>query len=365
MTTIVQVAHITRIPGPVQSLGRFLKQKKEITCYQILHPLDDSLSYSALVKKDKEIAKKKRIALGPMKYFISFFLTLKWLKKLPKKIDLAIGMNCFDTLALLTAKKLKFKNIDRVVFFNTDFSRRRFTSPFLNNLYVAIDKFTAKSADFLCCNTKRTIKARAKEGIGKEKIIYTPNGVFLADIGRVNNNKSFLPQLIYVGSLNRDHGLQDVFPVLTKTSLKLFIIGSGSDEKYFKQLVQKQKLANQVFFLGFMSHKQILEYLKRFSGFGLAPYSQKSDWTYYADPVKIKEYLACLVPPITTDTTEISQIIKKNNLGFVYQKSPKKIFQKIASLNNSDYINIINRIVSYQSQLDYDQIYQKVFQLKK
>lgn len=365
MTTIVQVAHITRIPGPVQSLGRFFNEKNGVAYYQIYHPLDQSISASVLINQNKIIAQRNALFISPIKYFASFFLTLRWLKKLPKKIDLAIGMNCFDTLALLIAKKLKLKNIDRVVFFNTDFSRRRFTGPFLNNLYVAIDRLSARGADFLCCNTKRTIKARAKEGIGKEKIIYTPNGVFLADIGRVNNNKSFLPQLIYVGSLNKDHGLQDVFPVLTKTNLKLFIIGSGSDEEYFKQLVQKQKLANQVFFLGFMSHKQILEYLKRFSGFGLAPYSQKSDWTYYADPVKIKEYLACLVPPITTDTTEISQIIKKNNLGFVYQKSPKKIFQKIASLNNSDYKNIIKRIVSYQAQLDYDQIYQKVFQLKK
>ena len=357
MTTIVQVAHITRIPGPVQSLGRFLKQKKEITCYQILHPLDNSLFYSALVKKDKEIVKKKRIALGPKKYFISFFLTLKWLKKLPKKIDLAIGMNCFDTLALLTAKKLKLKKIDQIVFFNTDFSRKRFTNTLLNSLYINIDKFAAKSADFLCCNTKRTIKARIKEGIGKEKIIYTPNGVFLKEIGPIKKNKTYQPQLVYVGHLAAGHDLPQAIRALKNTKLKLIIIGSGPEENSLKLLVKKQKLEKQVSFLGFMDHQKVINFLKNFSGFGLAPYSKNHDWTYYADPVKIKEYLACLVPPITTDTTEISQIIKKNNLGFVYQKNLKKVFQKIASLENRQYQKIVESIEKHQKDFDYQKIY--------
>ncbi|MDD3532169.1 MAG: glycosyltransferase [Candidatus Shapirobacteria bacterium] len=362
---VLQVAHITKTPGPVQSLARFFCEKKGTICYQILHPLDDSLANSLLKKDGKSIIQKKRLLPGVTKYFSSFFLTLKWLKKLPERVDLGVGMNCFDTLALIVAQKLKLKKITRIVFFNTDFSRIRFQNPLLNRLYIAVDKFAAKGADFLCCNTKRTIRARTKEGINKNKIIYVPNGVFLKDIGWVNNDKIFLPQLVYVGSLNKDHGLQNIFPILAKTSLRLFIIGSGSDEGYFKRLVQEQKLVNQVFFLGFMKHKKTLEYLKNFSGFGLAPYSQKYDWVYYADPVKIKEYLACLVPPITTNTTEISQIIKNNNLGFVYQKSPKKVFQKIASLNNNGYKNIISHIVSYQINIDYNRIYQKIFQLKK
>ncbi len=360
---ILQVAHITKTPGPVQSLARFFHEKKKATCYQVLHPLDNSLVNSLLKKDGQAIAKKKRPLLGSAKYFFSFFLTLKWLRKLPGKIDLAIGMNGFDTLPLIIAKKFKLKKNGRIVFFNTDFSRKRFASPLLNKLYVVIDQISAQKADFLCCNTKRTIQARIKEGIEKNKIIYTPNGLFLADIGKVKKDKIFLPQLVYAGSLNKDHGLQNVFPILAKTKLKLFIIGSGPDESYFKEMVKNHNLAGQVSFLGPMEHKQVIAFLKNFSGFGLASYSQKSDWVYYADPIKIKEYLACLVPPVTNETTEIAQIIKKREMGFVYKKNPEKIFKKIASLDNSQYQKIIKNIYEYQKDFDYQKIYQKAFEI--
>ncbi|MGI6278827.1 MAG: glycosyltransferase [Patescibacteria group bacterium] len=358
---ILQVAHITKTPGPVQSLARFFCEKRGTTCYQVLHPLDNSLANSLLKKDGQAIVRKKRLFLGSAKYFFSFFLTLKWLKKLPGKFDLAIGMNCFDTLPLIIAKKFKLKKIGQIVFFNTDFSRKRFASPLLNKLYVVIDQISAQKADFLCCNTKRTIQARIKEGIDKNKIIYTPNGVFLTDIGKVKKDKIFLPQLVYVGSLNKDHGLQNVFPILAKTKLKLFIIGSGPDESYFKEMVKNHNLAGQVSFLGPMKHKQVIDFLKNFSGFGLAPYIQKSDWVYYADPVKIKEYLACLVPPVTTNTTEVAQTIKKKSLGFVYQENPEKIFKRIASLDNSQYREFIKNIKKHQKDFDYQKNYSSMF----
>lgn len=360
---ILQAAHITKIPGPVQSLARFFCEKKGTTCYQILHPLDNSLTNSLLKKDGKVIAKKKKLLLGSAKYFSSFFLTLKWLKKLPKRVDLGIGMNCFDTLALIIAQKLKLKKITQIIFFNTDFSRIRFQNPVLNHAYVAIDRRAAKEADFLCCNTKRTIQARIKEGIGKDKIVYTPNGVFLADIGKIKEKKSFLPQLVYIGSLSKDHGLQSILSILPKTSLKLFIIGSGPDEPYLKKMVKDYNLAKQVSFLGVMKHQQVIAFLKNFSGFGLAPYNRDTDWVYYADPVKIKEYLACLVPPVTNETTEIAQIIKKKKMGFVYQKNPEKIFKKIASLDNIQYQKIINNIEKQRKAFDYQKIYQKVFKI--
>lgn len=360
---ILQAAHITKIPGPVQSLARFFRDKKRITCYQILHPLDNSLTNSFLKKDGKIIFQKKRFFSGLAKYFFSFSLTLEWIRKLSKRIDLGIGMNCFDTLTLIIARSVGLKKITQIVFFNTDFSRVRFQNPVLNHIYIAVDRWAAKEADLLCCNTKRAIRARIKEGIDKNKIIYIPNGVFLTDIGKVKKDKIFLPQLVYVGSLNKDHGLQNVFPALAKTSLKLFVIGSGPDELYFEKMVKNHNLAKQVSFLGVMKHKQVIAFLKNFSGFGLAPYNRDTDWVYYADPVKIKEYLACLVPPVTTNTTEISQIIKKKNLGFVYKKSPEKIFKKIASLDNNQYKEIIKNIKKHQKTFDYQKIYQKAFKI--
>jgi len=359
--TILQVAHITQTPGPVQSLSRFIGEEKKGDFYRIYHPLSGDLSYSSLFKNGQLLKKKKIFLPGPAKYFETFFTTLGWLKFLPKEIDLAIGMNCFDTAALLVAKKVRTKKLSQIIFFNTDFSRHRFQNLILEKIYLGLDRFSAKEADFLCVNTQRTVRARIKEGIKKDKIIYTPNGVFLKDIGIIKEKKEFSHELVYVGRLDRDHDLKAVFRALSKVDLKLFIIGSGPEEENLRRLAKKYRLKNRVFFLGRKNHPEVIRFLKNFSGFGLAPYSSQSDWTYYADPVKIKEYLACLVPPITNNITEIARLVKSKRLGFVYQNNLGEILPKVASLNNKDYQGIIRNITRQKLLLDYAVIYRKIF----
>ena len=56
---ILQVAHITQIPGPVQSLARFINEEKKGDFYQIYHPRTDDLSFSSLFKNGRLLKQKK------------------------------------------------------------------------------------------------------------------------------------------------------------------------------------------------------------------------------------------------------------------------------------------------------------------
>ncbi len=150
---IIQLAHVTNTPGPVQTLAEFLE------------------------KNNKNRVKKYWFNLenGYLGYLSDFGKAYRKIKK-EKKIDIAIGMNCFDTLPLILLRKNRIK---KVVLFGTDFSRKRYHSPILNWLYVAIDKYCAKRSDFVCGNSQRAVKQRLAEGVDKDKIIYEPQVGFL------------------------------------------------------------------------------------------------------------------------------------------------------------------------------------------
>lgn len=55
MTTIVQVAHITKIPGPVQFLANYITRKKGVDFYQIYHPLNQSSLPKSVFIHNKKI----------------------------------------------------------------------------------------------------------------------------------------------------------------------------------------------------------------------------------------------------------------------------------------------------------------------
>ena len=361
MKTVIQVAHITQTPGPVQFLADYLIKEKGANLYQIYHPLNqDSLPKSFLAHNQKIIKELNFRAPAIIRYFIDAIITSYWLLKLPEEVDLGIGMNCFDTLPLIIFRK----KIKKIIFFNTDFSRKRFNNPLINSLYVKVDQFCAKKADLLCCNTQRTIRARTSEGVDKKKLLFTPNGVFFNLLGKVNPHKTYKKSLFYIGYISKEHGLQRVIKLLPKFDISLVIAGGGEYENELKQLVRKLKLENKVKFLGRIEHNKVIEKLKKFSGFGLAPYNDSNEWTKYCDPVKVKEYLSCFVPVIISDIPEVARLVKEKRLGFVYkdEKDLAKIIKLITEMKQDEYQELLDNIKNVRSSFDLEIIYEKIWQ---
>ena len=331
---IVQVAHVTKIPGPVQTLAEFIEKNENNNLKKIYFELNDGKIW---------------------KYVEDFWKTF-WKIKKEKRIDLAIGMNCFDSLPLVLLRKDRIK---KVIFFGTDFSRQRFRNKLINFIYVMIDRYCALKADFVCCNSQRTIRQRVKEGLSKRKIIYTPNGVFLDKI-KLETKKIDSRKLVYIGHVSKEHGLEGLIKVVKKSGLNLDIVGNGPNFRYLK----KKYSNSQIRFLGERSHNEVLEYLINFGGFGVAPYtSGVSDWTYYCDPVKIKEYLACLVPVIISDVPEVAKNIEKNGFGFVYKNNKElgMVLEKIKKIDNKTYLEKVKKIKKVRKNFDLNNIYLNIF----
>lgn len=342
---ILQVAHTTEIPGPVQFLERYFR-KKGSDIFKIYHPLDESVDRFSRFAHGDQVLAEKRAPKGIIGYFSDFLATVRWMSRVKEPIEKAIGMNCFDVLPLILFKK-RF-NISEVIFFNTDFSRKRFGNPLLNCAYVSLDRFCAKRADKLCCNTKRTIGKRIEEGVDEKRIVHTPNGVFLDEIGKVDlSKKKFEKKILFIGHVSKAHGLQDIIKLLSDLDLKLEIIGSGDYESELRALAESLGIAEKVAFLGRKDRKDVIEYLKGFGGFGIAPYSlDGGDWVYYCDPVKVKEYLACGVPVIISDVPEVSSSMSDAGTGLVYSDgiSLSRHLVTVSRMDNDEYDAILSKV---------------------
>ena len=100
-------------------------------------------------------------------------------------------------------------------------------------------------------------------------------------------------------------------------SVTLLIIGGGEEERPLRRLASKLRLEKHVEFTGWMWDQE--EIRKRLSrcAFAVATYdprgAKEDNFTYYADPTKIKTYLSCGLPVIMTNVPYNAQTLK--NIG--------------------------------------------------
>jgi glycosyltransferase involved in cell wall biosynthesis len=58
-------------------------------------------------------------------------------------------------------------------------------------------------------------------------------------------------------------------------------------------------------------------------------------WSQYADPSKIKSYLACGLPVITTTVTYMASVLEKNDAGIVVRYQTADVILAIKKLLNN------------------------------
>ena len=105
---------------------------------------------------------------------------------------------------------------------------------------------------------------------------------------------------------------------------------------------------------------------------GLAPYlPDPKNFTYYAEPGKIKEYLSCGVPVITTGVAEISADLERSRVGFVIKYCRRDLIRCILNFFMNDELletykkNAINFILQYNADRIFKNAFKKVFQYLK
>lgn len=370
---IVIVAH-KFLTQPDDELVVYLNDQKYSTVLHIMHSFSDApdrCSYYRLYKNGQLVEEYKgknyKNLLEPLLYLKELLATIKYIYKSKVVFNTYIGM---DGLCVLFGRLLKlFGKVKRVVFWTMDFvPKNRFQGGLKNKIYHWINTSGYRGADEMWDLSPRMLEAREKFlGIKKEdykshKVV--PYGMWVDNITTYSYDKVDPYTIVFMGHLLEKQGVQlilqylpDIIKIYPKIKFK--IIGGGAYKYELESLADKLNVSKYCDFLGKIDNIRDLENEVAKSTIAVAPYIKKLDtWTYYADPGKIKTYLACGVPVLLTDIPWNAKEIKQNKCGIIIDETKNSVLNAINFLLQKDNnIKYRNNSKKYAKTFNYTNIF--------
>lgn len=369
---IAVVGHVTEVYGPVQALARYLQDKKKSFLY-ITIPFSYCSVESSLavecnggdvlqkIRGPRNLAMKKIYAL----YYIrgALFAFYQVFKR-RKKIGCYIGIDNLNAFIGLVMKRLGF--VETVVFYVIDYTQKRFLLGIFNRLYHLIDRICIRNADYIWNISPRIAAVRESQGIEQGRNLIVPVGVELGKVEHCKPEEKNRYVLVAVSHLTESKGVQLVLDVMSDVKMcipqiELHVIGTGPFERDLKDIAKAKGVDRSVRFLGAMDHDSLFRYLPR-CGVALATYTENpNNITYYADPTKPKEYLACGLPVIITRVPWIAEIIEKVPMGIAINYDREDLTKAIKRLmaDESFYNACRQNALRYASDLSWNDIYDR------
>ena len=190
----------------------------------------------------------------------------------------------------------------------------KFPQKNLINKYIL--KYNLNKADAICA-TSHTIKEFLKP-VTQKMIHVVPFGVDINDFkkkvvkGLFDNNSFVIGSIKPLEVLYNTDVLIKAFANLKKKhsekSLKLLIIGEGSQLEFLKKLVVELQIKKDVTFTGRISFSEVSNYFNM-----LDILVNISDYESFG--VSVIEAMACEIPVVATNTGGLKEIIENSNFG--------------------------------------------------
>lgn len=263
-------------------------------------------------------------------YLKDVIFSIYWVQIRNSKWNLYVGSGNINAFVGILLRKMG--RVEKVVFYTIDYVPIRFENKLLNKLYHWVDKYCVKNADQTWNLSSRMAEAREKQKGMKmseyNKQVTFPIGIWYDRIKRLPFDEIEKHTLVYMGHLIEKQGVQlvlDAIPDIIKEipDFKFLVIGTGDYESVLKLKAHELNIESFVEFTGYIKDHREIENLLAKSACAVALYNKKIDpWTYYADPGKVKAYLAAGLPVIITDVPQIAREIQVNKCGFIvkYEK---------------------------------------------
>ncbi|OGD52697.1 hypothetical protein A3K80_04345 [Candidatus Bathyarchaeota archaeon RBG_13_38_9] len=370
---IVVVGHITEIYGPVQALINYFKKNvNEFT--SILHPfsytsISESENNLFIRGKSEKIIRQKNIKSSEVISFLQhFLLTFCFLlRRNKRKIDIYVGADNLSAFVGILLKKIHIT--DEVVFYIIDYTPKRFENRYMNFLYHSLTIFCVRNCDYTWNISKRIADLLAgKTSVSKQRNFVVPVGIELEKIQHAPENEVRRNLLIFAGHLTRQKGIELVIEAMKDIvkevpEAKLEIVGVGPYEHELKAITERNFLNDHIKFMGYLDHNLLLRYLPT-CGIALATYPADPDSiTYYADPTKPKEYLACGLPVVITNVSWIANIINSVPMGISINYNTVELKNAIVKLMKDDvfYEACRRNALKFIFDLSWDTIYNNAF----
>lgn len=359
--------------GATEELRDWLIKEKVKEVVYIAFPFSQSESKSVrvgiyregeLVYFKKSLFRFKKPA--PLSYIKDYIYGIKYGKKFAEGADFFFGGDNLLTLAGINLRKKGL--VKRVIYYMIDYTPRRFSNAILNNQYYRYDKKAAYGADYVWPLSERTIQGRFEDGkLDPEKVTWFEVPYGNHSHAYSSNLKRTRYDVVYMGKISKDKGAEMFVPIMKQLTemnrrFRMVIIGNGPYMSDLKLEIQMTELEAHFELVGFVEEfEEVLETLKQ-CGIALAPYNPQdsNNFTYYADPGKIKVYLGSGLPIVMSDVPKIAQTIQEEEAGLICKFDAEDIANKI--------MRIIDDFALYQInakrlglKYDWKEIFKKAF----
>lgn len=327
MTRVLLVSHYTSTPGTYDSLALYLRDKGyELS--SILHPLESS----------EHLPSRIETPLTAVSFRIPRFL--QYVLEGPsvlfhvmrhrslKHFSLAI---CFDPLSFFHTLLLKrFLGIKKIVYYNVDFSTKRFSLGILNTVYQLLNRFALNACDYCLCLTENFITTLDPHGSKRSKTFLVRHITdVVAPVAGLKTHKK-RDSIIFIGTLSNTVDFLDVLTAAKRTAgnikrrILFDIYGEGTNSSTVRELIQRLGCQDIVRLHGVVSREQLLRTILPHYMIGVAPYvlsgrPDSPDHLFQGTDLttKVVDYISCGLPVVSTLLYSAFSAIETHSFGFL------------------------------------------------
>jgi phosphatidylinositol alpha-mannosyltransferase len=234
----------------------------------------------------------------PASYAADPFVPLR-----PPRVEAWFGFNPLACARGLVARRLG--GARRVVLWSVDFVPDRFgAGTVATRIYDRLDRLCCTRADARVELSDAALEARSRRhGLGGEAAPahVVPMGAWLDRVPTTPQGGHARRRAVFLGHLVPRQGVDVLLEALASLDdVTADVIGGGPEEEALRRRAQELGLAN-VRFHGFVADHREVERLLADASVAVAPYRPGETFTAYADPGKLKAYLAAGLPTVLTD----------------------------------------------------------------
>lgn len=369
-TDLIAIATHEHVYGAPQALREYLENTKQFRVAFLAHPLLDSKGESYLEISGDRFRAWERRASGTVYPIIGYvkniYRNLRWLSSIGI-IDIFFGVNPLNAFSGIVLRR--FAKVNKVIYYTIDFTPKRFNFAPLNYLYHLADKYCVTHADEVW-NVSNQIQVGREHRDGalsrSQSNVYTvPIGVWCDRIKKIPFELVNKHQAFFLGHLLEKQGVQLLLNATPKIlekhpNFRFVIIGGGDYELSLKKLAKSLCIEHAVEFKGWVYDRTILDDVMCTSAFGVATYISKiAEFTAFADPTKLKDYLSAGLPLLMTDVPHNSSELVENNCAIITNEDPNEIANKvIALLDNQNIMKLMREsALNYIQKFDWNLIF--------
>ena len=363
----------TYATGPGQELEKFLSERTKELVF-IGHPLPYSEDTRTVFKHYvrgtlQEVRFGKTLRIPDLARYVKDVLsTWSWVYRVDRPLDFLIGANTLNAATGVWLRRAR--RVRTSILYSIDYIPYRFSNPLLNSLYHKLDKFCLMNCDYIWNLSSVMREAREARGIDIKNSapqITVPEGVHFNETNRLSIDQIDRHKIVFLGHLRKYQGLgvllnamADVVKEIPMASL--LIIGKGELEHEIRMQASQLGLQKHVTLTGYIeSHKTIDEMMAR-CAIGVAPYEPDPlSYTFYTDSAKIKRYMVCGLPVITTAVASNSDLIAERHLGTVPAYNKKALASALIQFLKDDKLfrECRANAIDYASTIDWTNIFDR------